>query len=219
MTTRRGNAALDAILNNIYSDDLISYHDDIIVAPAIAAPPPVPPSTIAPIAPTHVTVLSSDRLLGSSPMTITAQGTFALPPHAVEAIQNILSYYFPHTIDARLHNFQWFLIGQGPHPRRTILIPPPTEHVVFPSENRRHDAASYLAPRSRQTTHYSTGVALENWFDVPANAPLNVIMSEDLPLPTPPRTDNETPVAGSSSTPYHYRSTNEAESSSDLARV
>jgi predicted component of type VI protein secretion system len=68
-------------------------------------------------------------------MTITAQGTFALPPHAVEAIQNILSYYFPHTIDAHLHNFQWFLIGQGPHPRRTILIPPPTEQVVSPSEH------------------------------------------------------------------------------------
>jgi hypothetical protein len=219
MTTRRGNAALDAILNNIYSDDLISYHDDIIVAPAIAAPPPVPPSTTTPIAPTHVTVLSSDRLLGSSPMTITAQGTFALPPHAVEAIQNILSYYFPHTIDACLHNFQWFLIGQGPHPRRTILIPPPTEHVAFPSENQRHDAASYLTPRSRQTTHYSTGVALENWFDMPANAPLNVIMSDDIPLPTLPRTDNETPIASSSSTPYHYGSTNEAESSSDLARV
>jgi hypothetical protein len=219
MTTQRSNAALDTILNNIYSDDLISYHDDIIVAPAIAAPPPTPPATIAPIVPTHVTVLSSNRLLGSSPMTITAQGTFVLSPHAVEAIQNILSYYFPHTIDARLHNFQWFLIGQGPHPRRTILIPPPTEHVVFPLENQRHDAASYLTPRSRQTTHYSTGVALENWFDVPANAPLNVIMSEDIPLPTPPRTDNETPIASSSSLRYNYRPTNEAESSSDLAKV
>jgi hypothetical protein len=60
MTTCRGNAALDAILNNIYSDDLISYHDNIIVAPAIAAPPPVLPSTTTLIAPTHVTVLSSD---------------------------------------------------------------------------------------------------------------------------------------------------------------
>jgi hypothetical protein len=144
-------------------------------------------------------------------MTITVQGTFALPPQAVEAIQNILSYYFPHTIDARLHNFQWFLIGQGPHPRRTILIPPPTEHVVFPSENRRHDATSYLTPRHRQTTHYSTNVALENWFNVPANAPLNVIRSDDIPLPTP--------TASSSSTPHNYRPTNEAESSSDLARV
>jgi hypothetical protein len=60
MTTRRGNTALDAILNNIYSDDLISYHDDIIVAPAIATPPPIPPSTTTPIVPKHVTVLSSD---------------------------------------------------------------------------------------------------------------------------------------------------------------
>jgi hypothetical protein len=152
-------------------------------------------------------------------MTITAQGTFTLPPHAVEAIQNILSYHFPHTIDAHLHNFQWFLIGQGPHPKHTILIPPPTEHMISPSENRRHDAAFYLAPRSRQTTHYSTGVALENWFDLPANALLNVIMSDDMPLPTPPRMDDETPIASSFSTPYHYGPTNEAESSSDLARV
>jgi hypothetical protein len=91
--------------------------------------------------------------------------------------------------------------------------------MVFPSENRRHDAASYLAPRSRQTTHYSTGVALENWFDVLANTPLNIIRSDDIPLPTPPRTDNEIPIAGSSSTPYNYGPTNEAELSSDLARV
>jgi hypothetical protein len=91
--------------------------------------------------------------------------------------------------------------------------------VVFPSENRRHDAASYLAPRSRQTTHYLTGVALENWFDMPTNAPLNVIMSDDIPLPTPPRMDDSIPTASSSSTPYDYESTNEGELSSDLARV
>ena len=41
------------------------------------------------------------------------QGSFPLPNHAVAAIVAILSYYLPHDIDTRLHNHQWFLIGQG----------------------------------------------------------------------------------------------------------
>ena len=79
-------------------------------------------NTNTPIA-TYVSVLSAERPLADAPTSTTTQGSFPLPNHATAAIAAILSYYLPHDIDARLHNHQWFLIGQGRHPRRTIFIP------------------------------------------------------------------------------------------------
>ena len=72
---------------------------------------------------TYISVLSAGRPLVNTPVSTTMQGSFPLPDHAVATIAAILSYYLPHNVDARLHNSQWFLIGQGQHPHRTIFIP------------------------------------------------------------------------------------------------
>jgi hypothetical protein len=126
--------------------------------------------------PTYISVLSAGRPLSAKPVSTMTQGSFPLPDHAVAAITAILSYYLPHDINARLHNHQWFLIGQGRHPRRTIFIP---------STHRRNMRPTEPHPADFVTVYMS---------------------DEDLPLPTPPQ--HETTA----------RSTNEAESSLDLAR-
>ena len=104
---------------------------------------PDPPSQIPPHLPQHREV-------------------FPLPNHAIAAIAAILSYYLPHDIDARLHNHQWFLIGQGRHPRRTIFIP---------STHRRNVRPAELHPADPVTVYMN---------------------DEDLPLPTPPRSKTAT---------------------------
>ena len=73
------------------------------------------------------------------PLSTTTQGSFPIPDHAVAAIAAILSYYLPHNIDAQLHNHQWFLIGQGRHPRRTIFIPSSRQCNVQPTESHPAD--------------------------------------------------------------------------------
>ena len=121
---------------------------------------------------TYVSVLSAERPLTDTPTSTTTQGSFPLPDHATAAIAAILSYYLPHDIDARLHNHQWFLIGQGRHPRRTIFIPSTHRRNVHPTEPH------------------------------PADFVTVYINDEDLPLPTSPRhdtTSNVTNEAESSS--------------------
>ena len=129
----------------------------------------------SPIA-TYVSILSAGQLLTDTPVSTTTQGSFSLPDHAVAAIAAILSYYLPHNVDARLHNHQWFLIGQGRHPRRMIFIPSLHRRNVRPTEPR------------------------------PADLVTIYMNDKDLPLPTPPRHEVAT------------EPTNEAKSSSDLAR-
>ena len=90
-------------------------------------------TTATPVA-TYVSVLSAGCPLVDTPTSTTMQGSFPLPNHAVAAIATILSYYLPHDIDARLHNHQWFLIGQGRHPRRMIFIPSTHRRNVCPTE-------------------------------------------------------------------------------------
>ena len=99
-----------------------------------------------------------------------------LPRNFDLAIRVTTTRNIPHDIDARLHNHQWFLIGQGRHPRRTIFIPSSHHRNVRPTEPH------------------------------PADFVTVYMNDEDLPLPTPPRSEPTT------------ESTNEAESSSDLAR-
>ena len=125
---------------------------------------------------TYVLVLSAGRPLSAEPVFTATQGSFPLPDHAVAAIAAILSYYLPHNINARLHNHQWFLIGQGRHPRHTIFIPSLHRRNVRPTEPH------------------------------PADLITVYMNDEDLPFPTPPRHEAVT------------EPTNEAESSSDLAR-
>ena len=125
---------------------------------------------------TYVSVLSAERPLLDAPTSTTTQGSFPLPDHATAAIAAILSYYLPHDIDACLHNHQWFLIGQGRHPRRTIFIPFTHCHNVHPTEPHPTDFVTVY------------------------------MNDEDLPLPVPLQRETTT------------ESTNEAESSSDLAR-
>jgi hypothetical protein len=106
---------------------------------------------------TYVSVLSAERPLEDAPTSTTTQGSFPLPDHATTAIAAILSYYLPHDVDARLHNHQWFLIGQGRHPRRAIFIPFTHHRNVHPIEPH------------------------------PADFVTVYMNDEDLPLPTPPR--------------------------------
>ena len=113
-------------------------------------------TTTTPVA-TYVSVLSAGHPLVDAPTSTTTQGSFPLPDHATAAIAAILSYYLPHDIDARLHNHQWFLIGQGRHPHRTIFIPSTHRRNVRPTKPH------------------------------PANFITVYINDEDLPLPTPPR--------------------------------
>ena len=165
----------DALLFTPFHENVTVYPDDVFIASPRRENFRPPMTTDTPVA-TYVSVLSAGHPLAGTPTSTTTQGSFPLPDHATAAIAAILSYYLPHDIDARLHNHQWFLIGQGRHPRRTIFIP---------SSHRRN---------VRPTEPYPT-----NFVTVYMN-------DEDLPLPTPPRSETTTIV------------TNEAESSSDLTR-
>ena len=109
----------------------------------------------SPIA-TYVSVLSTGQPLTDAPVSTTTQGSYPLPDHTVATIAAILSYYLPHDIDAQLHNHQWFLIGQGQHPRWTIFIPSSHRCQVCPTE------------------------------PCPADLITVYMNDEDLPLPTPP---------------------------------
>ena len=165
----------DALLFTPFHENVTVYPDNVFVASPRRENFRPPINTAAPVA-TYVSVLSAERPLADTPASTTTQGSFPLPDHATAAIAAILSYYLPHDIDARLHNHQWFLIGQGRHPRRTIFIPSTHRHNVHP-----------VVPHSADF--------------------VTVYMDdEDLPLPTPPHPETTTIV------------TNEAESSSDLAR-
>ena len=123
----------DALLFTPFHDDVTIYPNNVY----IAAPrrenfrPPMIADTPAA---TYVSVLSAERPLEGTPVSTTTQGSFPLPDHAIAAIAAILSYYLPHNIDARLHNHQWFLIGQGRHPRRMIFIPSTQRRNVRPTE-------------------------------------------------------------------------------------
>ena len=148
----------DALLFTPFHENVTVYPDDVF----IAAPRREnfrPPMTAATPAATYVSVLSAERPLVDIPTSTTTQGSFPLPDHAVVAIAAILSYYLPHDIDARLHNHQWFLIGQGRHPRRMIFIPSAHRRNVRPAEPH------------------------------PADFVTVYINDEDLPLPMPPQSD------------------------------
>ena len=165
----------DALLFTPFHENVTVYPDNVFVA-SPRRENFRPPMTTATLAATYVSVLSAERPLEDTPMSTTTQGSFPLPDHATAAIATILSYYLPHDIDARLHNHQWFLIGQGRHPRCMIFIPHMHRRNVHPTEPH------------------------------PVNFVTVYMNDEDLPLPTPPRPEPTT------------ESTNEAESSSDLAR-
>ena len=148
----------DALLFTPFHDNVTVYPDDVYIA--------TPwrenfrsPMAIDAAATTYVSVLSAGRSLSTEPVSTTTQGSFPLPDHATAAIAAILSYYLPHDIDAQLHNHQWFLIGQGRHPCRTIFIPSTHRRNVHPTEPH------------------------------PADFVTVYMNDEDLPLPTPPRPD------------------------------
>ena len=153
----------DALLFTPFHENITIYPDDVF----IASPRREnfrPPMTAGAPAVTYVSVLSTERPLVDAPTSTTTQGSFPLPDHAIAAITTILSYYLPHDIDARLHNHQWFLIGQGRHPRRTIFIPSTHRRNVRPTEPH------------------------------PADFITVYMNDEDLPLPTPPRSKTTTIV-------------------------
>ena len=102
----------DALLFTLFHDNVTIYPDDVYVA-SPRRENYQPPMTADSPAATYVSVLSAGQPLDSMPTSTTMQGSFPLPDHAVAAIAAILSYYLLHNIDARLHNHQWFLIGQG----------------------------------------------------------------------------------------------------------
>ena len=112
----------DALLFTPFHENVTVYPDDVFIA-SPRCENFRPPMTADTPATTYVSVLSAKRPLADTPTSTTTQGSFPLPDHATAAIAAILSYYLPHNIDACLHNHQWFLIGQGRHPRRTIFIP------------------------------------------------------------------------------------------------
>ena len=148
----------DALLFTPFHENVTIYPNDVF----IASPRREnfrPPMTAATPAATYVSVLSAERPLLDAPTSTTTQGSFPLPDHATAAIAAILSYYLPHDIDARLHNHQWFLIGQGRHPRRTIFIPSTHRRNMHPTE------------------------------PYPANFVTVYMNDEDLPLPMPPRSE------------------------------
>ena len=123
----------DALLFTPYHKNITVYPDDVFIAsprqeqfqPPISA---TSPSTM------YISVLSTGWPLADTPISTMTQGSFPILDHAVAAIAAILSYYLPHDIDTQLHNFQWFLIGQGRHPHRMIFIPSPQWHNVRPTE-------------------------------------------------------------------------------------
>jgi hypothetical protein len=160
----------DALLFTPFHENVTIYPDDVF----IASPPREnfrPPMTVdIPVA-TSVSVLSAGRPLADTPTSTTTQGNFPLPNHAVAAIAAILSYYLPHDLDARLHNHQWFLIGQGRHPRRTIFIPSAHRHNIRPTEPHPVDFVTIYED------------------------------DEDLPLPIPPRSGPTTEPTNEAESP------------------
>ena len=102
----------DALLFTPFHENVTIYPDDVFIA-SPRRENSRPPMTAGAPAATYVSVLSAGRPLTDAPTSATTQGSFPLPEHAIVAIAAILSYYLPHDIDARLHNHQWFLIGQG----------------------------------------------------------------------------------------------------------
>ena len=158
---RVAQEVFDALLFTPFHDNVTVYPDDVYVA--------TPqrenfqsPMTVDASATTYASVLSAGRPLSAEPVSTTTQGSFPLPNHAVAAITAILSYYLPHNIDARLHNHQWFLIGQGRHPCCMIFIPSMHRCNVRPTE---------LHPADLVTVY---------------------INGDDLPLPTPPQPETAT---------------------------
>ena len=161
----------DALLFTPFHENVTVYPDDVFVASPRRENFRPPMTTGTPSA-TYVSVLSAGRPLTDTPISTTTQGSFPIPDHAIAAIAAILSYYLPHDIDARLHDHQWFLIGQGRHPRRTIFIPSTHHRNVRPTEPH------------------------------PTNFVTMYMTDDDLPLPTPSRpetTSNVTNEAESSS--------------------
>ena len=123
----------DALLFTPFHDNVTIYPDDVYVA----APRQEnfrSPMTVDATTTTYVSVLSAGRPLSAEPVSTTTQGSFPLPDHAVATIAAILSYYLLHDIDARLHANQWFLVGQGQHPRCTIFIPSSHQRNVRPTK-------------------------------------------------------------------------------------
>ena len=123
----------DALLFTPFHENITVYPNNVFVASPCRENFRPPMNTTAPVA-TYVSVLSAERPLVDAPTSTTTQGSFPLPDHATAAIAAILSSYLPHNIDARLHNHQWFLIGQGRHPRCTIFIPSTHRRNVCPAE-------------------------------------------------------------------------------------
>ena len=155
----------DALLFTLFHENITVYPNDVFVASPRRKNFRPPMNTNTPVA-TYVSVLSAEHPLVDAPISTTMQGSFPLPDHAIAAI---LSYYLPHDIDARLHNHQWFLIGQGRHPRRTIFIPSTHRCNVRPIEPH------------------------------PADFVTVYMNDKDLPLPTPPRSETVTNEAEPSS--------------------
>ena len=146
----------DALLFTPFHDNVTIYPNDVYVASPRRENFQLPMSMGSPV-PVYVSILSAGRPLTDNPVSTTTQGSFPIPDHVVAAIAAILSYYLLHDIDARLHNHQWFLIGQGRHPRHTIFIPSSHQCNVRPTKPH------------------------------PANLVTIYMNDEDLPSPTPPR--------------------------------
>ena len=153
----------DALLFTPFHENVTVYPDDVFVASPRRENRRPPMTTDAPVT-TYVSVLNAERPLTDAPTSTTTQGSFPLPDHAIAAIAAILSYYLPRNIDARLHNHQWFLIGQGRHPRRTIFIPSTHHRNVRPMEPHPTDFVTVY------------------------------MNDEDLPLPAAPRPDTASNV-------------------------
>ena len=164
MSPRIAQEIFDALLFTPFHENVTIYPDDVFIASPRHENFRSPTTTATPVT-TYVSVLTAERPLEDAPTSTTTQGSFPLPDHIIEAITTILSYYLPRDIDACLHNHQWFLIGQGRHPRRTIFVPSTHRRNVRPTE-------SY-----------------------PADLVTVYMNDENLPLPTPPRSLATTNVA------------------------
>jgi hypothetical protein len=153
----------DALLFTPFHENVTVYPNNVFIASPRRENFRPPMTTDTPVM-TYVSILSTERPLVDTPTSTTTQGSFPLPDHATAAIAVILSYYLPHDIDAHLHNHQWFLIGQGQHPRRTIFIPSTHRRNVHPTEPH------------------------------PADFVTIYMNDEDLPLPAPSRTETDVNV-------------------------
>ena len=205
MTSQQASNTLNTLLSNVFHNDFVIYPNDITISPLNTEAAQLP-LTNNPLVSTYMSILSLNQLLANMPMSTTSQGTYTLPNHAVEAILSILSYHLPHNIDAHLHNFQWFLIGQGPHPCCIILIPFPHNQLLFPLEHIWHCPKSYIAPWAQQVT-CNLIETFKHWFNVMRPPTQNVYVDDNTPLSTPPHNPDNTEF------------TNEAKLSLDLARV